>query len=202
MPELPEVQTVVSELNRKLRGKKIVRVDVRAAKLVSIGPHTVSNIRTLAPRTVIQFQTLLRGQKILSVKRRAKLLIFDLSGPLSLLVHLKMTGQFIYEDKKLLRKTKGYYRILNRATAPKILHPTAHTHVIFYFDDDSRLYYNDVRKFGYLKLVRDDALSQSKELAAFGPEPLSKNFRYEVLQAQLRKYPKRKIKQALMDSSL
>src|SRR5690242_1094734 len=111
MPELPEVQTIVSELHRKLKGRTIKTVRVNAPKMVHIGPATVSNIRKVNKYSVDKFISLLVGQKVLSVKRRAKLLIFDLSGPLSMLVHLKMTGQFIFEDKKQRAKTHGKYRI-------------------------------------------------------------------------------------------
>src|SRR5690348_5346532 len=98
MPELPEVQTIVSELNRKLKNRTIARVEVNAPKMVAMGPNVVSNIRQVKSYQVIKFIKSVEGQKILSVRRRAKLLIFDLSGPLAILVHLKMTGQFIFED--------------------------------------------------------------------------------------------------------
>src|SRR4051812_5892522 len=101
MPELPEVQTVVSELNRKLKNYTIKSVTVSEPKMISIGPRTVSNIRKPSEHDAKTFASVLKGKKITGVKRRAKLLIFDLSGPLSILVHLKMTGQFIFEDVKL-----------------------------------------------------------------------------------------------------
>jgi formamidopyrimidine-DNA glycosylase len=202
MPELPEVQTVVSELNRKLKNRIIKNVEVRTPKIISIGPRTVSNIRRVSPHDAKKFQALLRGHKIVSVKRRAKLLIFDFSGPLSMLVHLKMTGQFIFEDKALRQKTGGKYRILNRANAPFIQHPTKYTHAIFKFNDGSVLYFNDVRQFGYLKIIRDDEVAHVKELNGFGPEPLSKQFTWPVFKKQIERYPRRAIKQALMDSTI
>lgn len=202
MPELPEVQTVASELNRKLKSRTIKAVEVRAAKIVAIGPKTLSNVRSVGPKIVNKFTRTLKGQKVKSVSRRAKMIIIDLSGPYSLLVHLKMTGQFIFEDHKLLAKSKGYYRILNRLSAPKILHPTKHTHVIFYFTDDSRLYFNDMRKFGYMKLVHDDEINQVRELAEFGPEPLDKNFTLNQLTRFAKSRPKITIKQYLMDPSV
>lgn len=202
MPELPEVQTVVSELNRKLKNRTIKSVEVRAAKIISIGPKTVSNIRSVFPHDVKKFEQLLKGHKFISVKRRAKLLIFDLSGPLSLLVHLKMTGQFIFEDKKLRAKSRGKYRILNRLNAPFLPHPTPYTHVIFRFTDGSILYFNDVRKFGYLKLISDDEVDAVAELKAFGPEPLSPKFTFAVFKRQVIKYRNRTIKQIITDQSL
>lgn len=199
MPELPEVQTIVNELNRKLKNRTIKSVVVNAAKMVAVGPHVVSNIRKADKQSVNKFISLLTGKKFLSVKRRAKLLIFDLSGPLSMLVHLKMTGQFIFEDKKLRSKTKGEYRMFNKPTAPLVRLPGKHTHVIFTFVDGSHLYFNDIRKFGYMKIVRDDELNQVKELQEYGPEPLEKKFTFDVFLSATKKRAKGKIKQVLMD---
>ena len=212
MPELPEVQTIVSELNRKLKNRTIQSVVVNAPKIVGVGPAVLSPKRTTAASTVASFKKMLTGQKFLSVRRRAKLLIFGLSptsprlrrtsGPLSMLVHLKMTGQFIFEDKKLRAKTGGKYRMLNKLTAPFVELPGKHTHVIFYFKDGSILYFNDIRKFGYLKLVKNNELSSVKELQEYGPEPLDKKFTYEVFEKATKKRPKGKIKQVIMDSKV
>jgi formamidopyrimidine-DNA glycosylase len=199
MPELPEVQTIVSELNRKLKGRTIKSVTVNAPKMVVVGPHTVSNIRIANQRSVNQFISLLKGQKFLSVKRRAKLLIFDLSGPLSILVHLKMTGQFIFEDKKQRERTGGEYRMFNKPYAPLVKLPSKHTHVIFYFTDGSILYFNDIRKFGYMKLVRDNEIDQVRELKEYGPEPLDKKFTFDIFSSAIKKRIKGKIKQVIMD---
>ena len=78
MPELPEVETVARELNRKLKNKIIGAVEVRAPKMISLGPDVVSNIRAVGNYKVKKFIELLKGQKILSVRRKAKLLIFGL----------------------------------------------------------------------------------------------------------------------------
>ena len=202
MPELPEVQTIVSELNRKLKGKTIQRVEVNAPKMVAVGPGVVSNVRQVSGYKVTRFIKLLTGRKVVSVKRRAKLLIFDLSGPLSILVHLKMTGQFIYEDKKLRARTGGSYRMFNKLTAPRVELPGKHTHVVFTFVDGSHLYFNDIRKFGYMKVVRDDELHRVKDLQGYGPEPLDKKFTYEVFRPIVTKRVNGKIKLVLMDSTL
>ena len=199
MPELPEVQTIVSELDRKLKNRTIKSVEVNAPKMVAVGPNVVSNRRQVESHKVTEFIKLLQGQKVIAVKRRAKLLIFDLSGPLSILAHLKMTGQFIFEDKKQRKKTKGYYRLINTATAPKELLPSKHTHIIFRFKDDSTLYFNDLRKFGYLKLVRDDEMEQVRELQEYGPEPLGKDFTLSLFFTAVKNRERTTIKQALMD---
>lgn len=202
MPELPEVETVAKELNYKLKNRKVADVEIRAGKIIGVGPATLSPKRTVSEGVVAKFKKVVIGQKFLSVKRRAKLLIFDLSGPWSMLVHLKMTGQFIFEDLRLRKATQGKYRLLNKRNAPKVPLPAKHTHAIFYFSDKSVLYFNDVRKFGYLKLVHDNEIGQVRELSEYGPEPLDKKFAYPVFLAQLKKRSKGNIKQVLMDNKV
>lgn len=202
MPELPEVQTVVSELNAKIVNRKIKRVAVNMAKIISIGPKTVSNIRDVSQKTVNEFVKHLEGRKFVSVKRRGKMLIFDIDGPLTMLVHLKMTGQFIFEDKAQHKKTGGKYKILNRLTAPLVQLPCKFTHVVFHFTDGSTLYYNDMRQFGYLRIVKDEDLDKVAEFKAYGPEPLDKKFTFEVFKDALKNRKKIPIKLALMDTKV
>ncbi|MCL5774671.1 MAG: DNA-formamidopyrimidine glycosylase [Patescibacteria group bacterium] len=202
MPELPEVETVANELNHKLKNRKVADVEIRAAKIVGVGPATLSPKRSIPPGVVEKFKKIVLGQKFVSVRRRAKLLIFDLSGPWSMLVHLKMTGQFIFEDKILRKATGGQYRLLNKKDAPKVALPAKHTHVIFYFADKSVLYFNDVRKFGYLKLVHDTEVGKVREFLEYGPEPLDKKFTLPAFLTQVKKRPKGKIKQVLMDNKV
>jgi formamidopyrimidine-DNA glycosylase len=202
MPELPEVQTVVTELSKKLKKRKIKRVVVNMGKIVSIGPQTVSNIRDGSQKKVDEFVRLLTGRKFLSVRRRGKMLIFDVDGPLLMLVHLKMTGQFIFEDKVQAKRTQSKYRILNKLTAPLVKLPTKHTHVIFKFTDGSTLYYNDLRQFGYLRIVKDEDIDKVKEFKDYGPEPLEKSFTFEVFEDALKNRKKIPIKLALMDTKV
>lgn len=199
MPELPEVETVVNELNKKLSGRTIRSVIVRSPKIVSVGPQTVSNIRAKSVSTAKKFSTALVGQKFVSVKRRAKMLIFDLSGPLTMLVHLKMTGQFIFEDLTQRKKSGGKYRILNKMTAPLVQLPSKYTHVIFEFTDGATLYFNDFRQFGYLKLVKDEDLSKVTDLQNYGPEPLDTKFTEKVFVERVARRARTSIKQALLD---
>jgi formamidopyrimidine-DNA glycosylase len=202
MPELPEVETVVRELHRKLKGRAIKSVEVRAAKLIGVGPASLRPKRQVESSKVLKFIKLLKGQRIVSVKRRAKLLIFDLSGPLSMYVHLKMTGQFIFEDKALRKKTGGKYKVLNKLSAPLVQLPGKHTHVIFTFTDGSTLYFNDLRKFAYLKIVRDAEVSKIKELQEYGPEPFSREFTLSRFSVATEKRDKSSIKQVLMDPKI
>lgn len=195
MPELPEVETIRRGLERTIVGKKIAGVDVRLPKIVSLGPTVVSNIRKHSPQTVQTFRRLIVGQKIKAIKRRAKMLIVDLFGPLSILVHLKMTGQLIFAKKG----EKKIIKILNIPKARRETLPHRHTHVIFRFSDGSRLYYNDMRQFGYLRVVTDEELPHVRELSEYGPEPDDKKFTVDYLAVKAQTRPKLAVKQFLMD---
>ncbi len=199
MPELPEVQTVITELRPKLKNKKIKEVRILMPKMVALGPGTLPNLRKPEPSVHLKFAKLLKGQKITDVKRRAKIIIIDLAGKYALLVHLKMTGQLIYLGKKEMDKE---LRLLNIPNLKPVRLPAKSTHVIFEFTDGSKLFYNDFRQFGYLKLVTDKELPNVKELQDFGPEPLDKDFTYEVFEKIVKRRPKAKLKTFLLDSNM
>ncbi len=199
MPELPEVETVVNELRPKLKNKTIKDVRILLPKMVAMGPGTLSNLRKPDESTPAKFRTTLKGKKITAVTRRAKLIIIDLAGKYAILVHLKMTGQLIFFGKKELDKQ---IKLFNIEKTPLVRLPTKSTHVIFEFTDGSKLFYNDFRQFGYLKLVTDKELPNVSELNNYGPEPLDKKFTLEVLKSIMARRPKAKLKQFLMDPNL
>lgn len=130
------------------------------------------------------------GQQIASVSRRAKVLIFELADRRKLaadsylLIHLKMTGQLVHGE------------IIGGHPAD----PAKHTRAIFTFTDGSQLLFNDLRKFGWLKLINREELEAW--LARLGREPLSKHFTLEHFHSLLERYPKRKLKQFLLDQTL
>ena len=195
MPELPEVETIRIGLQKRIIGKKIADVEVRLPKIISIGPHVVSNIRKTSKKSARIFRDLLLGHKFVKIGRRAKMLMLDLSGPLTLLVHLKMTGQLIFVRKG----EKKLVKILNSPSSRKEFLPHQYTHVIFKFTDKSRLFYNDLRQFGYLRLVRDEDMKKVRELGEYGPEPSDPKFNAEYLAQKAKSRPKISIKQFLMD---
>ncbi|MBI2607945.1 MAG: bifunctional DNA-formamidopyrimidine glycosylase/DNA-(apurinic or apyrimidinic site) lyase [Candidatus Doudnabacteria bacterium] len=199
MPELPEVETVVSELRPLLKNKVIRQVEVRSPKLIAVGPLTLSNVRKSNSVAAKKFAQILKGKKITGVQRRAKLIIIDIAGKFAILVHLKMTGQLIFLEKKQLNKK---IKLLNIETFQPITLPSKWTHVIFTFTDGSKLFFNDLRQFGYLKLVKDSEIDQVKELNEFGPEPLKINFAIAKFINILSKRPKMKVKLFLMDPKI
>jgi len=155
MPELPEVEVVKKSLEYKLKNLTIKRVFINNNKL----RYKINNK---------QFYKI-KGQKIISVERRSKYLFLNLNGKLTILAHLGMTGKFFIVDKdNKKQKTSFYYLIKNNETK--------HDHLTIYFNNGLKLIYNDVRKFGFLKLLRSENIFMSKHLKFLGPEPLTKEF--------------------------
>jgi formamidopyrimidine-DNA glycosylase len=180
MPELPEVQTVVLHLARQITGKVFLASQVKAVKMVSRG-----------------FNTQIKNKKILSVSRRAKMIVIKLSGKKYLLIHLKMTGQLIYVSAS--GKVAGGGHPIN--SKDFLLHEiNKFTRVVLNFKDQSRLLFHDVRKFGWLKIVGE--MEYQKIVDKYGVEPLAKEFTFKKFQEILSRRPNLKIKQLLMMQEL
>jgi formamidopyrimidine-DNA glycosylase len=166
MPELPEVETIRLGLLKRLKGVKISDVEVRKAKVV----------RGDAKKLIKG----LRGKRFTTITRRGKLLIFHVSGSeYYMLVHLKMTGQLIYEKGKTL--------IAGGHSWPSLQDPlpNKYSHVIISFADVSTLFFNDMRQFGYVELADEKRLKAV--LDVFGPEPLEPDFTFELFEKILGK---------------
>ncbi len=180
MPELPEVETIKRELSRLINNKTIKSVDVNL-------PKQIKNKKNFFLKKVI-------GRKITGLERRAKTLIIDLSGRWHLVFHLKMTGQLIYRSQRGLLAGGGHPIKHNL-----ILLPNKYSHVIYNFTDNSRLFFNDLRQFGWVKLVNDDQLKKLN--ASYGPEPLSKEFIFKKFESLIA-CKKKPIKPLLMEQAI
>jgi formamidopyrimidine-DNA glycosylase len=156
MPELPEVETVRLQLLHKIVGKKIANIEI-------------FNSKTVGSR--VDFSELLKGKIFSHIDRVGKLMIFSFKNQpdLFLLTHLKMTGQFFFLDKKGV--SGGGHSVV--AKDFKNL-PNQHTRVAFHFTDKSALFFNDMRKFGYMKLATKDEVEKTK--GNYGPEPIHTDF--------------------------
>lgn len=180
MPELPEVETIRRDLTKKLVGLKITDIRIEL-------PRVVKN-------KMPDFKKNLVGNRIAGIGRIGKLLIFHPEkGERKLLVHLKMTGQLIYE--------KGGQVIAGGHSDQKkeLCLPCRHTRVIFHFADGARLYFNDLRTFGYLKLADEAEIARIR--AGYGPEPLGKEFTPEVFRQALKRR-KTSVKAVLLDQAV
>ena len=162
MPEMPEVETIGRQLGRALKGKRIERV------LVSLPGMVKASLG--------KFKKAVKGAKIEGVERRAKLLFIKLSGGNYLVIHLKLSGQLIFNGEV-----------------------GKHSHIVYSFTDGSCLIHNDLRKFGFVKLISEKDLGNFFDEMNFGPEPLDKNFSYELFKERIEKRKKSVIKTLLMD---
>lgn len=193
MPELPEVENLRRGLERVIIGQKILRVKVEKPKLVS-GNGT---LRTASEKKKSEFIKGITGEHFIGVERRAKNLIFKLSHGKIILVHLKMSGQFVYKPFSSSKTVSGGHPI---ELSEKEL-PNKHTHVTFELDSGN-LFYNDTRMFGYLLYYKDIKSFESKNhFGLLGLEPLSREFTTKYFKDML-KQNTGKIKAVLMNQKI
>jgi formamidopyrimidine-DNA glycosylase len=165
MPELPEVETIVQDLSSKLKGLEISSVRIIYPPVLRNKEHSLVHD--------------LRGRKVVGVRRRGKMLLIDFERNLSLIIHLKMTGQLLFYPTEKPRDK--------------------HTHLILSFkDEDNELRFRDVRKFGFISCVQNLDISCADELKSLGPEPLEIDF---FLLKKLFKGRKARLKSLLLNQN-
>ena len=182
MPELPEVETIKRGLIRLIRGLSVAAVSFDAQKSF--------------PNSEADVERFLIGHKIINIERKGKALIIELDSGYSLIVHLRMTGQLIYVSASE-RFAAGHPNdsFLNAL-------PDKSTRVILTFSDGSHLYFNDQRKFGWMRLHPTPAIGEIGFFASLGPEPLASDFSWQDLKGRLSRRSKTSIKAALLDQSV
>jgi formamidopyrimidine-DNA glycosylase len=183
MPELPEVETVRIGLSAFLPGRTIAKVEHSWGKSF--------------PNSDADVQQFLVGATVMTVDRRAKVLLIELDSKYSLVIHLKMTGQLVF------RGGKGEHFGAGHPTDSLIgALPDRSTRVVFTFTDGSNLFFNDQRKFGWVRLLPTAEVSQIDFFQKVGPEPLSTDFTWQVLRERLKRRPNTNIKAALLDQTV
>jgi formamidopyrimidine-DNA glycosylase len=182
MPELPEVETIRIGLGRLLPGRQIESVDFD-------WPKSFPN----APADVSQFVV---GSKVVSVARRAKVLLIELSSKYSLIIHLKMTGQLVFRSGE-----EAFGAGHPNASLIGQL-PDKSTRVSISFQDGSKLYFNDQRKFGWMRLVPTAEVVNLDFFRKVGPEPLSDDFTWQDFRDRLMRRKNTNIKAALLDQTV
>lgn len=185
MPELPEVETIVRGLNGKLPGLTITNLEINIPKW----DRTV-RLDGLDPAKDLV------GHKVTGLRRRAKLVLIDLERGKTIMFHLKMTGQLVYEDAKH-HITPGGHPVPSFNQAQ----PNSSTHAIFSFSNGSHLYFNDTRMFGFVRLIATDKVGEIPFVKAYGPEPFEPDFTLDYFSQALTKRPRMKIKILLMDQT-
>lgn len=180
MPELPEVETIIRELEPKLVG----------LKMTNIWSDREKPLRQAGGLTGLKKS--IKNRKIVKIWRRAKYIVIDLEGPKSLFVHQKMSGHLLY----------GKWKFKNNTWQSALKGPlkedpeNKYIRIIFNLNNGYQLAFSDLRRFGKVVLVNDNDVSKLKEIRDLGPEPLTLS--YQEFK-ELFKSKKGRIKQVLMD---
>jgi formamidopyrimidine-DNA glycosylase len=182
MPELPEVETVRRGLQGLIIGAEVKKVTHDTPKSF---PNTTADVK--------QF---LVGARITDVRRRAKVLLIDLSTDYSLVIHLKMTGQMVFaSDNARFGAGHPNDSLINNL-------PDKSTRVTFEFTDGSYLYFNDQRKFGWVRLMPTLEIPNIDFMKKVGPEPLEADFTAAEFSQRFLRRARTNIKAALLDQSV
>jgi formamidopyrimidine-DNA glycosylase len=185
MPELPEVQTTVSGLDRCIRGLTIVDVWTDYNSPFYKGKDSIKN-----PLYFKRFKKDILGKKVTHVSRRAKNILIHLTGQdpeenhSVILVHMKMTGHLLYGDYD---RKDPFNRFI---------------HFILTFSNGKTLELSDMRKFAKIVLIPETDITHSLHLSNIGPEPLEPEFTFSIFKSRLYKKQNGRIKTVLMDQSI
>jgi formamidopyrimidine-DNA glycosylase len=182
MPELPEVETVRLGLNKFIVGKRVEAVDYNWPKGFPNKPEDVKKH--------------LLGATIVVIRRRAKVLIIDLSTKYSLVIHLKMTGQLVYRAGQ---EAFGAGHPTDSLVGEL---PDRSTRVTFKFKDGTNLFFNDQRKFGWVRLLPTAEVEELDFFKKVGPEPLESSFKPEDFIVRIRRRGRSNIKAVLLDQTI
>jgi len=187
MPELPEVETVRRGLLSLIVGRSVKAVEHDTPKSF--------------PNATADVERFLIGAKVSDVRRRAKVLMIDLSTDYTLVIHLKMTGQMVFvaqpSDTSGLRFGAGHP---NESLVGNL--PDRSTRVTVTFEDGSHLYFNDQRKFGWVRLLPTLEVPNIDFMQKVGPEPLDADFTAEQFAERFKRRARTSIKAALLDQTV
>ena len=182
MPELPEVETIKRQLDKVIKRQKILKITV------------------LRKKSFKGVKKVVVGEQIKKVERRAKLLIIELEGSPRkyILIHLKMTGQLVYEKREGYELSRGVRNLGGHPTPDWVKKlPSKHTRVVMELEKGT-LFFNDMRVFGWMRVVSNKELKY--ELSKYGPDVVNKDFNKEYLRRIL-SASKRTVKLILLDQS-
>ncbi|HEX7484394.1 MAG TPA: DNA-formamidopyrimidine glycosylase family protein, partial [Candidatus Saccharimonadales bacterium] len=181
MPELPEVETVRRGLSGLIIGKIIKGEQHDTPKGF--------------PNAIADVDAFLIGASITTVRRRAKVLMIDLSTEYTLVVHLKMTGQLVYRGEQVFGAGHPNESLIGEL-------PDRSTRVTLEFADGSHLYFNDQRKFGWMRLIPTLEVPNIDFMKKVGPEPLEADFTAKEFTERFTRRGKTNIKAALLDQTV
>jgi len=192
MPELPEVQTTVKDLEKKIIGLRIIDVWTDAPKLIKRPSFET-------------FKKQIKGAKIEKISRRGKNILIRLNpksktqkSKLILLIHQKLTGHLLYGSWIM---KEGLW--VPAQKGPLEERVNQYIHLLFFLNNGKMLALSDLRKFAKVILGPKEEIENLAELKNLGIEPLDRKFTFEKFKEIIQQTPsKRKIKQVLMDQTI
>lgn len=183
MPELPEVATIVSDLNKKVKGDVILSFWSDWPKLIKQPKQTTFNAQ-------------IKNLRIKEVIRIGKNIIFLLSHERALLIHQKMTGhlmvgQWEIKNGKALAKKEG----------PLRERVNQYIHALFYLKSGKMIALSDMRKFARMALGKESEILSLKDIATLGPDALDPKLTLDIFSKRITSR-KKVIKTTLMDPTV
>lgn len=185
MPELPEVQTIVNDLDRKIKGLTIADVWTDWPKYFKRSPGGFEG-----------FKKAVKGEKIKKVWRLGKNIIFDLSGGKEILIHQKMTGHLLVGKWQL--KDKKWVAVEKGLLAEKV---NGYIHTMFFLSGKKLMALSDLRKFAKVLVVDGKDFKNLEDIRDIGPDPLRPSFKFKEFKNLITK-KRGVIKKILMDQSI
>lgn len=185
MPELPEVEGVVRQIRPVAAGKKIRDVFVS---------DTIRQSKASGKEAIIKkmdadgFINSLTDAEIVRVERRSKYIYFTIKKDREFLLvnHLGMSGAWFYVESLLAIPEEKFRR---------------HVHVVLTLDDGNLLAYSDIRRFGEMRLLNEEA--DFPPLLLMAPEPFAEEALDHFLEmAERPKYSAKPIKEVIMDGQV
>ncbi len=177
MPELPEVQTVVSQLGQRIVGQIFTG-------FTSAWPRKV-----LTP--LRELERGIRGAAVIGARRFGKHIVIDLDNQRSIVIHLKMTGHLLYKTPEN-RECPAF-------TEDKI---NGYIHHVFAFQGGATLEFSDMRKFGWIRLMPTSEVEQLQSIADLGIDALSPKLDQDRFRTLFARRENRSIGEALLDQGL
>ncbi|HSW92243.1 MAG TPA: bifunctional DNA-formamidopyrimidine glycosylase/DNA-(apurinic or apyrimidinic site) lyase [Patescibacteria group bacterium] len=182
MPELPEVETVRRGLERLIVGSQIKTA-------------TVYDSPKSFPNSQADVEQFAYGATITAIKRRAKVLLIELSTNYTFVTHLKMTGQLVYVGNERFGAGHPTDSLVGNL-------PDRSTRVAIAFNDGTILFFNDQRKFGWMKLYPTPEVMNIAFMQKVGPEPLEDSFTADVFVPRMRRRNNTTVKAAILDQTV
>jgi formamidopyrimidine-DNA glycosylase len=175
MPELPEVETIRRGLEGFIRNKKI------------------TNVKIFCDKSFIGPKELVESKKVLALRRRGKALLIDLEGGITMMIHLRMTGQLIFRSDNDSfaggHPTDSFFTEL----------PNKQTRVEFELEN-GKLFFNDQRKFGFVKLIETAEIENDKFIKSLAKEPWDMTF--DEFKKNLMRHKTQPIKATILDQKV